>query len=1508
MLLCPIPGSEDIHNGNLKLILGLVWTLIRHYQIGSSGKGLALKKAMLLRVSASIKGYNIENLTTDWNDGRALCALVDSIQPGLCPNHRELDATKGLENCRLGMRLAEEHLDIPQVLDPEDLNSRHVDDLSVMTYLSYFIFLLNDQLLEWLQAQLPEQRITNLTTDWNNGINLAALLDHLFSLCPNWRDMDPEDKVGNMERLLPTIASSTSVACLLSAKDMADPNIDEIAMAAYLGKLQTAKIHFTKSSFSMATLSKSVSVSKPVHVEVNVTGPTSNELSCDIKVCGRMSDGTEIPSAFEKFDGHSLIYKLLPTHLGKMQISATYEDENINNSPAMVDVESLFSLEGIVELLNSTPRVGCNIMFKIKAKETPPPNSAINITAKGPSQHLKTDVSCISENIFLCTLTPDEEGPYEVTVEANGLIVEGCPFTFVVQHLFEASLLTAEKFFVGIPVKFTAKALGMVPEGETPIVVGRNETEGEYLGETRKVEQETEGDCYELSIVPHTSGMFFVAVMFKGIQAVNSPFALEVEDLLRLDDLDGEELCTVGNPFRFTVTPLGAIPAGQPLSVSLKGSTKEVVGTAEISGEGCFECVVTPIETGRNELCVKFLDMHASGSPCTLAVKDMFETKKVPANASFTLGSPVTFIATAKGHVLEGDEPLVVAVDEHGKEHIGVAERTDEKIFTCSVVPPAPGKWHVEARYKESAIKGTPFTVTIHHLFKVYQLPSTKDSYAVGAAIDFQLSALGPVPEGTAVEVIGMGPKHKVVGTVSKQEGKTLGCSLAPAEIGDFEVSVLFMGTHIKGSPFMIPVTDLFVVGQLPDKKVMKAKEPFSFVVNALAPPGDMKFSVSAQGPSSAVPGDILHRGDGSYLVEVTPTEQGTHQVGIKMEDSHIKGSPFTIEVIDPSKCAIVGKPPSSIHIGDEAEFVVSTEGGGSGSLETFCEAEGEAKLSLKMKKTAEAQYAITIKPTAVGSAKVYVQFGGESVSGTPFVVNVVDAEKCSVIDLPEGCKIREKVRFALNSRGAGFGLPQVEFVGPNGTLTPTIIDNKDGTYWVELEGITVIGYYRIDIKYGGRLIPGAPFNFQVEEAPGVEQCHVTGSGLTKLVAGKPAKFKIMTIEKGLLEKGQIDVKVVATSGNRKGKVKIIDNKDNSYTVAYMVPTIGYYYIHVMFYGQAVLGSPFKVTSLEGPNATLVRAYGPALNPNSVVMSETALEFFVNASKAGDGDLVVVVRGHKEDPKVFIADDGDGVYSVKFEILGHGKYYANVWWGANHIPGSPFPLKVVPKPNPAMVKVFGPGIQKDVTINEPAQFTIETKDAGIGTLSIRIHGVKDAFKVDANPLSQENKRTLIARYDPAWPGDYTIAIKWHGTHVPGSPFKVHVFDPDEVESEDTRSWFESGSEAEDEGSDDLVDLEGSGIQLTNDQARLFAAQLAQRHEIGPRHPVVSSTPMPQGKKTKRVPNGMPANNRVSFNSEDHVNFVTPIVKDPYNFRDHQKLNASKATSSKGFFGSRSQKY
>ena len=55
------------------------------------------------------------NFTTDWNDGIAVAALVDSVAPGLCPEYVDMDPQDALENASHAMKLAEDWLGVPQV-------------------------------------------------------------------------------------------------------------------------------------------------------------------------------------------------------------------------------------------------------------------------------------------------------------------------------------------------------------------------------------------------------------------------------------------------------------------------------------------------------------------------------------------------------------------------------------------------------------------------------------------------------------------------------------------------------------------------------------------------------------------------------------------------------------------------------------------------------------------------------------------------------------------------------------------------------------------------------------------------------------------------------------------------------------------------------------------------------------------------------------------------------------------------------------------------------------------------------------------------------------------------------------------------------------------------------------------------------------------------------------------------------------------------------------------------
>ena len=153
VLAYTIIGASDVTDHNLTLILALVWALILRYQMAKrppdtidvesrvekvQKSDLTADELLLWWIRMVLPGKNIENLSSAWNDGRNLSALVDYCKPGLIPNHASLDPKNRLENVWHAMTLAEQHLNIPQVMHPEDLAVDHPDKLSTMTYLSQF--------------------------------------------------------------------------------------------------------------------------------------------------------------------------------------------------------------------------------------------------------------------------------------------------------------------------------------------------------------------------------------------------------------------------------------------------------------------------------------------------------------------------------------------------------------------------------------------------------------------------------------------------------------------------------------------------------------------------------------------------------------------------------------------------------------------------------------------------------------------------------------------------------------------------------------------------------------------------------------------------------------------------------------------------------------------------------------------------------------------------------------------------------------------------------------------------------------------------------------------------------------------------------------------------------------------------------------------------------------------------------------------------------------------------
>uniref|UniRef100_A0A0B7BBD2 Calponin-homology (CH) domain-containing protein n=2 Tax=Arion vulgaris TaxID=1028688 RepID=A0A0B7BBD2_9EUPU len=209
-------GTDDIVDGNLKLILGLLWHLIIRYQISSNKAKAPPKKLMLQWFQNVLSGLAISNFTSHWSNGIALHALLDFCKPGLSPNWRKLSPNDRIQNCRQAIQLAKDHLSVPKVISAEDFCSPDLDELSAMTYLSYFIRKNSPGYygtLNWICKQLKTTNISNLTTDWNDGYYLCALVVSVGGEVKGWPKIDRKNHIATCQLGLDSAKKLESIQC-----------------------------------------------------------------------------------------------------------------------------------------------------------------------------------------------------------------------------------------------------------------------------------------------------------------------------------------------------------------------------------------------------------------------------------------------------------------------------------------------------------------------------------------------------------------------------------------------------------------------------------------------------------------------------------------------------------------------------------------------------------------------------------------------------------------------------------------------------------------------------------------------------------------------------------------------------------------------------------------------------------------------------------------------------------------------------------------------------------------------------------------------------------------------------------------------------------------------------------------------------------------------------------------------------------------------------------------------
>ncbi|XP_077164515.1 dystonin isoform X27 [Paroedura picta] len=134
--------NDDITDGNPKLTLGLIWTIILHFQISDihvtgESEDMSAKERLLLWTQQTTEGYSgirCENFTTCWRDGKLFNAIIHKYRPDLI-DMNTVAVQSNLANLEHAFFVAEK-LGVARLLDPEDVDVSSPDEKSVITYVS----------------------------------------------------------------------------------------------------------------------------------------------------------------------------------------------------------------------------------------------------------------------------------------------------------------------------------------------------------------------------------------------------------------------------------------------------------------------------------------------------------------------------------------------------------------------------------------------------------------------------------------------------------------------------------------------------------------------------------------------------------------------------------------------------------------------------------------------------------------------------------------------------------------------------------------------------------------------------------------------------------------------------------------------------------------------------------------------------------------------------------------------------------------------------------------------------------------------------------------------------------------------------------------------------------------------------------------------------------------------------------------------------------------------------
>uniref|UniRef100_A0A8C2I2K5 Filamin C, gamma b (actin binding protein 280) n=1 Tax=Cyprinus carpio TaxID=7962 RepID=A0A8C2I2K5_CYPCA len=1369
--------SKAIVDGNLKLILGLIWTLILHYSISmpmwededdEDARKLTPKQRLLGWIQNKVPQLPINNFHRDWRDGKALGALVDNCAPGLCPDWETWDPSQPVENAREAMQQADDWLGVPQVIAPEEIVDPNVDEHSVMTYLSQFPKAklkpgapLRSKTLHPKRAKAygpgiePRGNVVLRPAEFVVETVEAGLGEVLVYV---------EDPEGHTEeaRVIPKNDRNRSYSVVYV------PKVEGLGFCCHFAVLFAGQ-DIDRSPF-LVNVSKALGDPNKVQARgpgLEPVGNVANKLTYfDIYTAGAGAGdvGVIIVDSQGRRDTVEIILESKgdsvfrctygPILEGPHTIYVTFAGQQIPRSPFTVHISEASNPNACRAIGRGLQPKGVRVKevadFKVYTKGAG--SGELRVQVKGPrGGDEPVKVQELGDGVYECDYYPIFTGKYIITITWGGHAIPRSPFEVVISEDAGPQKVRAwgpglETGMVGKSADFVVEAIG------TEVGTLGFSIEGPSQA---KIECDDKGDgSCDVLYWPTEPGDYAVHVICDDEDIKDSPFMAHI--LPAANDVFPEKVkcygpgleptgCIVNKPAEFTIDARGAGRGHlQIYAQDSEGFPIDIQITD--NGDSTYFCIYIPTKPIKHTIVITWGEVNVPNSPFRVAIGEGSHPENVKVHGpgvekTGLKANEPTYFTVDCSEAGQGDVSIGIKC---APGVVGPAEadidfdiiKNDNDTFTVKYTPPGAGRYTIMVLFADQEIPISPFCIKVdpsHDANKV-KAEGPGLSVEVGKPTHFTIYTKGAGKATPEVHFTTAGKGEAVSDfEIIDNHDYSFTVRYTALQQGNMSISVCHGGDPIPKSPFTITVAPPLDLNKVKvqglNNKVDVGKDE-EFTINTRGAGGQGKVDVKITSPSRRPIPCKVESGPSSevHTVKYIPPEEGPYKVDISYDGNPVPGSPFTVEgemPPDPSKVRAYGPGLKGGIVGKPAPFAIDTKGAGTGGLGLTVEGPCEAKIECQ--DNGDGSCSVSYLPTEPGEYSINILFADAHIPGSPFkamVQSVFDPSKVTASGpgLERG-KVNEAASFTVDCSKAGEAELTIEIISDSGVQAEVHVqNNSDGTY-----SITYIppfhGMYTITIKYGGHAVPKFPARVQVDPALDTSGIKVYGPGVEPrgVLREVTTHFVVDTRVHSKMGGNHIKVRIVNPTGANTDSY-ITDNGDGTYRVEYTA------------YEDGKISNRIRCTEAPLKSANQIRAC-----QNEKVLSSI----------------------------IFIGE------RVLLFCLCAGVHLIEVLYDDVPVPkSSPFRVPVRELVDPSKVKCSGPGLGSGVRAHVPQTFTVDCSKAGLAPLEVLLYG-PTGLTEQVN-ITDNGDGTHTVTYTPAKDGPYTVCVKYADQEVPRSPFKIKV--------------------------------------------------------------------------------------------------------------------------------------